>query len=466
MKSQTRFVVTAWRDSQELLQLRHDLYSPEARRRQSAVSKVFAWRLRKPDGLPLLVDSTADIVDVILQDERAELQHNALRLLYATAISRFITGLADTQIDLTRDRPAWFPPGKSLELPLALLAVRHRIVHRHLPSLAELKRAAKQSLGWLWEWYWSQLDHAFSIPQPAADGETESLESVKERLQSMLKTYIKERKSAIKTRKTGLNAADYAMSTYTLRFSSGTQTSTPPTRVRDVLLELLVDSKMMLPTEKKLGTTMSGAFLIWTPFFLKFCTLSPSTSTCTPTIPLPNLLARLLHSMNAPSTSRTMVNPELDPVREGMHDWILHILGSQDCAPMRGSQEKQLLEHVLASCFSAPSAWNVKLAESILKHAEWRGKGTWSVLLEAVKMDGEGEEEGAKGQGRKEEEEEASTMEINTPTKKPKALPSGPKHDTQTHTSEKISGPRKVLGLWKPRPIGWLGEGFEDDDEE
>lgn len=107
MDAPVEYVVTAWRNRQELLQLRHDLYSSETKRRERAVNKVsschaseitnawtayaekvFAWRLRKPDGLPLLLDSTADIVDVLLQEDKADLNHNALRLLYATAISR------------------------------------------------------------------------------------------------------------------------------------------------------------------------------------------------------------------------------------------------------------------------------------------------------------------------------------------------------------------------------------------
>lgn len=166
---------------------------------------------------------------------------------------RFVTGLADTQIELTRDRPAWFPPGKSLQLPLVLLEVRHRIVHRHLPTLGELKRAAKQSLEWLWEWYWSQLDHAFSIAKEDDDEQSEGLEVVRERLQNLLKTYVKERRTAIKTRKTGLNAADNALSTFTLRYGTR-NTPTPSSRIRDALLNLLIDEQMLLPTEKKLGS--------------------------------------------------------------------------------------------------------------------------------------------------------------------------------------------------------------------
>lgn len=40
MESQNEFVVTAWRNRQELLQLCQDLYSPETQRREKAVSKV------------------------------------------------------------------------------------------------------------------------------------------------------------------------------------------------------------------------------------------------------------------------------------------------------------------------------------------------------------------------------------------------------------------------------------------
>ena len=40
--------------------------------------------------LPLLLESTADLVDAVLQDERGELQLNALRMVYATAVSRYV----------------------------------------------------------------------------------------------------------------------------------------------------------------------------------------------------------------------------------------------------------------------------------------------------------------------------------------------------------------------------------------
>ncbi|KAH9871500.1 hypothetical protein IAQ61_005679 [Plenodomus lingam] len=460
MEAQTRFVVTAWRDPQDLLQLRQDLYSSEMGRRGRGVGKVCAWRVRKPEGLPLLLEATADLVDVGVQEEGKGLGRNAVRLLYASAVARFVTGLADTQIDLIRDRPSWFPPGKSLQLPLALLEVRHRIVHRHLPSLAELKRAAKKSLEWLWAWYWSQLDHAFSLSPPLVDdGEIESLESVKQRLQSLLKTYLKERKTAIKTRKTGLNAAENALSIYTLRFS-GPHNAAPPPRIRDILLDLLVNNKMMLPTDKKLGTTMSGAFLIWTPFLLRFCSPPDPPSPTTPIIPLPTLLTHLLHTMNTPSPTppHTPTPPDLDPVREALHDWILHLLSAPECAPLRApSSEKKLLEHILVECFSAPSFWNLRLARSILRHADWRGKGIWSELLDAAEAD-------ASVGGNV---DAAVEMDIEAAEETGRLQDAGYNvagSDQSETQSERLSGPTKVLGLWNPTPIGWMPVGLEPDE--
>ncbi|KAI2484001.1 cell morphogenesis protein las1 [Pyrenophora tritici-repentis] len=397
MDTEPGFVVTAWRNLQELLQLRQDLYNTSDKFcRQKAVNKVFAWRLRKPEGLPLLLDSTADIVDVVLQDERSGLGHNALRLLYATAISRFVTGLADTQIELTRDRPSWFVPGKALQLPLALLETRHRIVHRHLPSLAELKRAAAESLEWLWEWYWSQLETAFS----GANGEGEAVEYeeigvettqvFKEKLQGLLKSYLKDRKAEIKSKTVGhdgFNAVSKAVSSYTTLCSTilNISGSSPPPQIKNITLHTLLDPKTILPTDRKLGSSMSGAFLIWTPLLLAFCS-SPDPTTTPATIPLPTLLAHMLEAMDAPSSR----SPENDPVKEAWHDWVLHVLTSREWETAR--KAVGVVEEVLGN-----------LGEAVLK--------------------------GDEGEG-----------------------------------GEKIYGPVKVVGMWKGRPLGWVPEGWEDDE--
>lgn len=388
----------------------------------------------------MLLESTADIVDVILQDGRGGLQHNALRLLYATALSRFVTGLADTQIDLTRDRPSWFPAGKSLQLPLSLLETRHRIVHRHLPSLAELKRAAADSLEWLWEWYWRQLDYAFETG--AGDGEAEDelgLETravVKEKLQAVLKSYVKERKNEIKQRRQDNKAAQTALSTYTLHFSANTPT-------QRILLDLLVDDKMILPTDKKLGASMSGAFLIWTPLLAAFCTSS--------TLSINALVTRLLGQLSlfkVSSHHTTTVESE-DPIKEAMYTWLLHILTSSDWAPARrvAVSAEKMQEEVLVQIFSAPCFWGFKLAEALLEQGNVGKVESWRAILLAARGEGEVKE-----------------VDMDVDAEAESITAALPVRGVGDGRQEKIRGPVKVLGMWKSRPIGWLAEGWENDE--
>ncbi|KAL6151571.1 rRNA-processing protein las1 [Exserohilum turcicum] len=450
MDSNTRFVATAWRNSYELLQLRQDLYASDTSKRQRAVRKVFAWRLRKPDGLPLLLESTADIVDVMLQDARGSLPHNALRLLYATALSRFVTGLADTQIDLTRDRPSWFPSGKSLQLPLTLLETRHRIVHRHLPSLAELKRAATQSLEWLWDWYWTQLDYAFTTATCARADEDEELgvesrDAIKDRLQGILKTYVKDRKAEIKRRKEQSTAAETALSTYMLRFSSNT-TTTPLSQVRRVLVEQLVDAEMILPSDKKLGSSMSGAFLIWTPLLLAFSTGAWSEPRV---LSVHVLVERLIQKMN--SDGQTTVDPERDPVKEGLLAWALHVITSDSWAPARRhSSDHGTHEQLLARLFSAPSFWSLRMAETLLEAGHVTNVESWRAVLAAARED----------------DSVSQTMHVDVDSIA-EAMPVGQADgEWKDKEKEKVQGPVKLLGMWKPRRIGWMPEGWSDDEQE
>jgi ribosomal biogenesis protein LAS1 len=302
-----------------------------------------------------------------------------------------------------------------------------------LPSLAELKRAAIESLEWLWKWYWAQLDHAFKPLISEDEGEElgiESRQAVRERLQAILKTYIKDRKSEIKRRDKGSTAASTALSSYNLRFSS-TSTTTPSPQTQRLLLQLLVDEKMILPTDKKLGSTMSGAFLIWTPFFLTFTSESAI-------LPIPTLIEHLIKSINVSSASRAMVNPEMDPIKEGLHDWILHMLTSP-------STQSPSLETVLSKCFSDPTFWNLRIAAGVLEKGSVPNKHMWSAVLDAARREGE------------EMDVEMGVEGIE------KALPAG-KSKVEVNGKEKIKGPTKVLGMWKPKPVGWLPEGWENDE--
>jgi ribosomal biogenesis protein LAS1 len=297
-----------------------------------------------------------------------------------------------------------------------------------LPSLAELKRAAQDSLDWLWEWYWSQLDYAFGVAKAAEpDEEFEGVESIKEKLQAILKTYVKERKNEIKSRRKDSKAADNALSTYNLRYAPSS-TTIPSGRTQSLLVRLLVDDKMILPSDKKLGSSMSGAFLIWDPLLLAF---AQSTN-----LPAPTIVTQLATSMNrSPST---MISTDMDPVREGMHDWALHILQSEAWA---AHQSSRTIEDILATCFSDPTHWNLKLAEALLKEKDVANRDSWRAVLQAAKSEASGEEM------------DVDIEEIEQPMPVRQGKP-----------KEKIRGPTKVMGMWKAKPIGWLPEGYEDDE--
>ena len=317
-------------------------------------------------------------------------------------------------------------------------------MHRHLPSLAELKRAAAESLEWLWEWYWNHLDEAFKIGANAtARGEDEEMgvESrmlIRDRLQAVLKTYVKERKNEVKSKSKESKAASTALSSYNLRFAPSTMTT------QHLLLQLLVEEKMTLPTDKKLGSSMSGAFLIWSPFLLAACTNTPAEAAI---LPMSALITHMKQAMNAPPTSRAMVNPDLDPVREGLHDWILHILTSAEWTHARASAAS-ITEDMLGRCLSEPTIWNLKLAEKLLRDADVPNLQSWRAVLDAARA----------------EDDVAGATEVDVEGID-KAAPVGEEGALKADgTEEKISGPVRVLGMWKPKPIGWLPEGWEEDE--
>ncbi|PVI01481.1 Las1-domain-containing protein [Periconia macrospinosa] len=465
---ETRFVATPWRSRQELLEVRRDLFGEDVQAKRRAVEKVFAWRNRKLE-LPLLLESTADIVDATVQDDMGVLDVSAVRLVYGIAVSRFITGLADTQTELTRLRPSFFPPGtsKPLQFPLALRETRHCIVHRHMPSLAELKRAATQSLAWLWEWYWSHLDAAFAVDSTTTTTATSSSSKemltereVKERLQGVLKTYVRARKMEIRSRGRGTGKGGEVEK----KAAQAAVASVLYVEARskyDILLDLLIAEKAILPADKKIGSSMSGAFVIWTPFLAALCTVAPVWLTA--------FLDALVGYMGA-ATSVSQAggfgsgDVEDDPVREGMHDWAVHVLLSKEWEGVRGQgvmadmggsgddAARTLVTHVLDQIFLTPSFWTLKLAADILKKDERVvGREAWLKILEAAREEEDAEMDGGEHAGHV-----ASVPDVEAKCEKgdeeTMALDSPP---------QKLRGPQKMVGIWRPQPIGTIPPGWE-----
>ncbi|KAM3535075.1 hypothetical protein MY4038_001651 [Beauveria bassiana] len=172
-----QYIFTPWRDRQELLLVRDQLYAdtqddadPDARRaRQNlAVARISMWVHR--GNCPHMVESTALLFAAVLSDDMAATQSAgsstyAVRAAYSAAFSRFVTGLLDGHQDKLR-KQSMYSLAKAIGLPATFVELRHQATHEQLPSLAKLRPAAHTALDWIWHYYWKQLGQASDAPAP------------------------------------------------------------------------------------------------------------------------------------------------------------------------------------------------------------------------------------------------------------------------------------------------------------
>ncbi|KAB5563200.1 Las1-like protein [Coniochaeta sp. 2T2.1] len=182
-----QYIFTPWRDQQELLTVRRQLYptyhdttasstrtTAEAlQHKQEAVARVSMWMQR--GNCPHLVESTALLEAAILSDAQATSEPSlagssssyAVRAAYSAAFSRFVTGLMDSHQDKAR-KMSMYAVAKSVGLPATFVELRHQATHEQLPSLTRLRAAAEKALEWIWEYYWRHLDEAEAQAQAQA----------------------------------------------------------------------------------------------------------------------------------------------------------------------------------------------------------------------------------------------------------------------------------------------------------
>lgn len=322
-----------------------------------------------------------------------------------------------------------------------------------MPLLAELKGAGQTALAWLWDWYWSHLESAFNLPSSKLTeiALTDTDSGLTAKLQNILRTYIKSRKSEIKTKRAPdqCTAARDALSTYSLRFSSSA-TILPSNTTQDELLRLLVHDKQILPQDKKIGSSMSGAFLIWSPLLLAFCAKSP---TC-----FQSLLDKVIGEMsNAEESSEAQ--------GEGMCEWAAHMLTSSEWAGVR-KNERAIREKVLGDCMTELGVWHLRLAEKVVDAMGEEG-ALWRAILHAEHSGAE-EETMVLDRGRGTEVKSTkmdAEVEVETTLETlPLSLTKPSVASRPSEIKEKIIGPQKVIGLWKSKPIGWLPQEWDEDD--
>ncbi|RDW88612.1 hypothetical protein BP6252_00644 [Coleophoma cylindrospora] len=158
-----QYVITPWRDRNELLKVRQQLYpragtskgtpSKSNKDRRHAVARISVWMQR--GNCPHLVESTAILTSAVLNDNPGNSAY-CVRAAYSAAFCRFVTGLLDSYQDKRR-KLSMYSIAKTIGLPATYVELRHQATHEELPSLPKLRIAAQKALHWIWNYYWSQL---------------------------------------------------------------------------------------------------------------------------------------------------------------------------------------------------------------------------------------------------------------------------------------------------------------------
>jgi len=167
-----QYTTTPWRHPSELLTIRQSLYNPsEFSSRTHALSLISAWKAR--NNLPHAIESTALLFSALSFHQsiisRSQTQTDpssavteadsfAIRATYTTALTRFVTGFADLGRHRAGPWQTMQEVARSINLPARFVELRHEATHEELPGTARLVRMAEEAVGWLWDFYWVDLE--------------------------------------------------------------------------------------------------------------------------------------------------------------------------------------------------------------------------------------------------------------------------------------------------------------------
>jgi ribosomal biogenesis protein LAS1 len=125
---------------------------------------------------------------------------------------------------------------------------------------------------------------------------------------------------------------------------------------------------------------------------------------------------------------------------------------------MLGSEKHQrVLGDIIEASFMQPTEWNLKLADALLEDKDLpiQNREDWVAIISATRGDASSEVEMEVDVDKAEEAEEVKEENPVILEEKTEVI--------EPVVKEKISGPQKFIGLWKPRPIGWLVDDEPDD---
>ncbi|KAK7540326.1 Las1-like-domain-containing protein [Phyllosticta paracitricarpa] len=421
-----RYLVTPWRDARDLLSLRQNLYwrGDADDRRHSAVDTVAAWKRRMP--LPHAIESTASLVDATLHDESRGASALAVRNAYCAAFNRFVTGFCDT-VQTSFKKMSMYDMAAELDMPSSFVELRHEATHEDLPSLRRLQMATEQALEWLWLHYWAKLDAAVQTSQDTTEESTSA--DARADLHRILRAYLNNRRSEIRTfgASTHSNTSSYSHDTSRAIASLCAKHS----HASPALASLLLDDRLIVPSDYQIAEPLDGAFLIWDPLL---CTLDGE-------LYLEAFVERAVALLASPS-----VEPKQDPTKAAIFEWLRHIL-IENAFSTRGHVMHGVRALAMTCCMAQPAYWCRKLAKSLLIQGDDDFQDEWLPILEASLPDAPG--------SANDENTEASI----TPAGGLSGVPPGAEDEdmqdvAQAQPPSPQWGWKKWQANWQPMPIG------------
>ncbi|KAI9846991.1 MAG: rRNA-processing protein las1 [Sclerophora amabilis] len=353
-----------WKGRRDLLRVRGQLYRLNDSRqdeRREAIDTVRAWKTR--GDLPHLVESTALLVDALLNDDEARASPWSIRSAYSTAFSRFVTGLLDSE-QTAKTKRSMHNIAQELGMPPAFVDLRHQVTHEDMPSLEVLRHATQRSLNWLWDYYWHKLDIRTGDLDFDDAAFREGVVRLKEHFRNLLRRHIRQEIEAVKggagagtgmamqKRKRRPNDVDDPVLDTCGRCVRVCRGKT--TTLRE-LAAVLVERKILIPASRSIGDSMDRVFILW-DVLLQLLAQNQSRF-------LGLLVTELLAKISEPST----LDVRLDDYREAAHLWLVHIFTHQSWTPLHQQHPSVDLNDVVKTCLvTGPNYWTLRLAKLLV----------------------------------------------------------------------------------------------------
>ncbi|KAL8938970.1 MAG: hypothetical protein Q9216_003618 [Gyalolechia sp. 2 TL-2023] len=336
--------ITPWRKQGELLNVRDWLFprdlSTTPRSRRKACSQIQAWKLR--GSLPHAIESTWYIIEAILTDDIQDSGISALakRACYCTTLSRFVTGLVDSEQD-SKYKVSMYDKAKELQLPASLVELRHESIHGELPSLVVLRQAAERSLAWLWNDYWRHLGDD-DLGELEISSSNHGQNTRKDSLRATLQTYLTAYREASKA--TDYKLRSRIVETTALELLEACRANRQTSKE---LARILVDECMIL---QNIESQVMG--VLWDPLLLR---LAESQG---------QILALLTDHMIAHLVTPRRSDITEDAVQKRVLGWLTQVYTAESWG--KAARRAQLDDvAVVSTCLQNPNRWSIGLATAI-----------------------------------------------------------------------------------------------------